>query len=248
MFGFFFVKTMFAPSFDARTARRSSDAEVSGLYPDSSLGGRLTSVKELLPQVGAPRPERSDAARNRELLLETARVLIAEHGASDVTMDELAARSGLGKGTVFRRFGSRAGIFQALLDDEERCLQQAVLTGDPPLGPGAPALERLIAYGTARIRFLFENHEVARATLDGGQATPTGGESPLSRLHIRVLLGEIKPAFADLDVLASQLTGALDGPLMLQLPADDLSSASAGRRQERLMRGWTELVTQICRA
>jgi len=248
MFGFFFVKTMFAPSFDARTARRSSDAEVNGLYPDSSLGGRLTSVKELLPQVGAPRPERSDAARNRELLLETARVLIAEHGASDVTMDELAARSGLGKGTVFRRFGSRAGIFQALLDDEERCLQQAVLTGDPPLGPGAPALERLIAYGTARIRFLFENHEVARATLDGGQATPTGGESPLSRLHIRVLLGEIKPAFADLDVLASQLTGALDGPLMLQLPADDLSSASAGRRQERLMRGWTELVTQICRA
>jgi AcrR family transcriptional regulator len=248
MFGFFFVKTMFAPSFDARTARRSSDADVIGLYPASSLGGRLTSVKELLPHVGAPRPERSDAARNRELLLETARVLIAEHGASDVTMDELAARSGLGKGTVFRRFGSRAGIFQALLDDEERCLQQAVLTGDPPLGPGAPALERLIAYGTARIRFLFENHEVARATLDGGQATPTGGESPLSRLHIRVLLGEIKPAFADLDVLASQLTGALDGPLMLQLPADDLSSASAGRRQERLMRGWTELVTQICRA
>jgi len=207
----------------------------------------MAAVKELLPHVGASRPERADAARNRELLLETARVLVAEHGASDVTMDELAARSGLGKGTVFRRFGSRAGIFQALLDEEERCLQQAILTGPPPLGPGAPALERLIAYGTARIRFLFDNHEIARATLDGGQATPTGGESPLSRLHIRVLLGEIKPAFADLDVLASQLTGALDGPLMLQLPAGDLSSASAGRRQEQLMQGWTELVTQICR-
>jgi polyketide synthase 12 len=203
-------------------------------------------VKELLPHVGAPRPERADAARNRELLLETARVLVAEHGACDVTMDELAARSGLGKGTVFRRFGSRAGIFQALLEEEERCLQQAVLAGDPPLGPGAPALERLIAYGTARITFLFENHEIARATLDGGQATPTG-ESPLSRLHIRVLLGEIQPAFADLDVLASQLTGALDGPLMLQLPAGDFSSVSAERRQKRLMQGWTELVTQLCR-
>ena len=207
----------------------------------------MTAVRDPLPQVGAPRPERADAARNRELLLKTARALLAEHGASDVTMDELAARSGLGKGTVFRRFGSRAGIFQALLEEGERCLQQAVLTGDPPLGPGAPALERLIAYGTTRIRFLFENHEIARGTLDGRQATPVGGESPLSRLHIRVLLGEIKPAFADLNVLASQLTGALDGPLMLQLPADAFSSASAGRRQQQLIQGWTELVTQICR-
>ena len=200
---------------------------------------------EFLPQLGKPRPERADAVRNRALLLETARVLVAEHGASDVTMDELAARSGLGKGTVFRRFGSRAGIFQALLDEEERSLQQAVMAGDPPLGPGAPGLERLIAYGTARIGFLFDNHEIARASLDGGQKVPTG-ETPLSRLHIRMLLGEIKPAFADLDVLAAQLTGALDGPLMLQLPAGDLSSAKARQQRKRLVQGWTELVTQIC--
>jgi polyketide synthase 12 len=203
-------------------------------------------VKELLPQLGKPRPERADAVRNRALLLETARILVAERGASDVTMDELAARSGLGKGTVFRRFGSRAGIFQALLDEEERSLQEAVMAGDPPLGPGAPGLERLIAYGTARIGFLFDNHEIARATLDGGQAVPAGTESPLSRLHIRMLLGEIKPAFEDLDVLASQLTGALDGPLMLQLPADDGSSATVERQRRRLMQGWTELVTRIC--
>jgi polyketide synthase 12 len=203
-------------------------------------------VKELLPQLGKPRPERADAVRNRALLLETARILVAERGASDVTMDELAARSGLGKGTVFRRFGSRAGIFQALLDEEERSLQEAVMAGDPPLGPGAPGLERLIAYGTARIGFLFDNHEIARATLDGGQAVPAGTESPLSRLHIRMLLGEIKPAFEDLDVLASQLTGALDGPLMLQLPADDRSSATVERQRQRLMQGWTELVTRIC--
>jgi AcrR family transcriptional regulator len=248
MFGFFFVKTMFRSFIRCSCSAPKFDVDISGLYPDSLLGGRLAAVKELLPHVGAPRPERADAARNRELLLKTARVLVAEHGASDVTMDELAARSGLGKGTVFRRFGSRAGIFQALLEEEERCLQQAVLTGDPPLGPGAPALERLIAYGATRIRFLFENYEIARGTLDGRQVTPAGGESPLSRLHIRVLLGEIKPAFADLDVLASQLTGALDGPLMLQLPADDFSAASAGRRQEQLMQGWTELVTQICRS
>lgn len=202
-------------------------------------------MKEPLPQLGKPRPERADAVRNRALLLETARMLVAERGAVDVTMDELAARSGLGKGTVFRRFGSRAGIFQALLDEEELALQQAVMAGDPPLGPGAPGVERLIAYGTARIGFLFDNHEIARATLDGGQAVPAG-ESPLSRMHIRMLLGEIKPAFGDLDVLAAQLTGALDGPLMLQLPAEDLSSVKVQRHRKRLMQGWTELVTRLC--
>jgi polyketide synthase 12 len=44
-------------------------------------------------------------------------------------MDRLAERAGLGKGTVFRRFGTRAGIFAALLDDDERAFQEQVLAG-----------------------------------------------------------------------------------------------------------------------
>ena len=61
-------------------------------------------------------PERADAARNRRILLATAREMLAEQGADKITMDGLAERAGLGKGTVFRRFGTRAGIFRALLD------------------------------------------------------------------------------------------------------------------------------------
>src|SRR5262244_2640184 len=100
---------------------------------------------------GAPPAERADAARNRRLLLTAAREIIAEEGADKLTMDGLAERAGLGKGTVFRRFRTRAGIFQALLDDDERHFQEQVLSGPPPLGPGAPPLDRLIAYGRARI-------------------------------------------------------------------------------------------------
>src|SRR5690349_17671450 len=117
--------------------------------------------------------------------------MLAEQGADTVTMDGLAERSGLGKGTVFRRFGTRAGIFQALLDDDERAFQEQVLSGPPPLGPGAPARERLIAYGQARIRFLLDHREIARASLDGRQQIPAGAQSPLSRAHIRVLLGQL---------------------------------------------------------
>ena len=61
------------------------------------------------PQVswGAPQAERADAARNRAHLLAMARQMLAEQGADKLTMDALAKRAGLGKGTVFRRFGSR---------------------------------------------------------------------------------------------------------------------------------------------
>src|SRR6187399_2107924 len=91
--------------------------------------------------------ERGDAARNRTLLLEAARRLITERGADTVTTDDIAVAAGVGKGTLFRRFGSRAGLMIVLLDEDEKVQQQAFLFGPPPLGPGAPPLERLIAYG-----------------------------------------------------------------------------------------------------
>ena len=194
----------------------------------------------------APPTERADAARNRVHLLATARQMLAERGADKLTMDGLAEQAGLGKGTVFRRFGSRAGIFQALLDDDERAFQDQVLAGPPPLGPGAPPVDRLIAYGRARIAFLIEHRDIARAALDGSQPVPAGAQTPLSQLHIRVLLGQAGLGPADLDVLAIQLTAALDGPLLLYLSADDLAEP-AGRAGERIARGWQDLIQRVCR-
>jgi AcrR family transcriptional regulator len=196
--------------------------------------------------VGAPHAERADAARNRLHLLATAREMVAEQGADKLTMDGLAERAALGKGTVFRRFGTRAGIFQALLDDDERAFQEQVLSGSPPLGPGAAPLDRLVAYGRARTGFLVEHREIARAALDGSQPIPAGAQTPLSQLHIRVLLGQIAPGAADLDILAVQLTAALDGPLVLYLSASDLTDA-APQIAERVARSWQDLVQRVCR-
>ena len=195
---------------------------------------------------GAPPAERADAARNRRLLLATARQIVAAQGADKLTMDGLAERAGLGKGTVFRRFRSRAGIFHALLDDEERDFQQQVISGSPPLGPGAAPLDRLIAYGRARIEFLIRHREIARATLDSREQVPAGSQTPMSRAHIRFLLGEICLGTADLDVLATQLTAALDGPLLLYLSSATLTEAT-GQLAERLGQGWDDLVRRVCR-
>jgi AcrR family transcriptional regulator len=194
---------------------------------------------------GAPHAERADAARNRVHLLTTARQMLSEQGAARLTMDGLAERAGLGKGTVFRRFGTRAGIFQALLDDDEREFQQRVLSGPPPLGPGAAPLERLIAYGRARAVFMVRLRDIARAALDGSQPTPAGRQTPMSQVHIRMLLARLSLGRADLDMLAIQLTAALDGPVLLYLSSLEL--ADAEEVEQRIGQAWQDLVERVCR-
>jgi AcrR family transcriptional regulator len=205
--------------------------------------------RAVLP-LGAPRAERAeraDAVRNRRHLLATARAMLAEQGGADsLTMDALAERAQLGKGTVFRRFGTRAGIFHALLDDDEQAFQEQVMAGPPPLGPGARPQDRLIAYGRARIAFMLSHREIARAALDGSLSVPIGSETPLSRTHIRMLLGQLRLDGADLDMLAVQLTAALDGPLLLYLSASDLTEPAGN--EERIARAWQDLVQRVCGA
>jgi AcrR family transcriptional regulator len=191
---------------------------------------------------GVPAAERADAARNRAHLLATARQMLAEQGADKLTMDALAERAGLGKGTVFRRFGTRAGIFAALLDDDERAFQQQVLAGPPPLGPGAAPLDRLIAYGQARTGFLIAHRDIARAALDGHQPVPAGSHTPMSQAHIRSLLRQMDLGDTDIDMLAVQLTAALDAPLLLYL--SDLTADQ--QAAERIARSWQDLVQRIC--
>src|SRR6478736_7237883 len=118
-----------------------------------------------LPVTDSAPAERGDAARNRVLLLDAARRLIAEHGADAVTMDDVATAAGVGKGTLFRRFGSRAGLMLVLLDEDEKAEQRAFMFGPPPLGPDAPPLDRLIAYGRIRIRFAHTHHALLSAEI-----------------------------------------------------------------------------------
>ena len=190
--------------------------------------------------------ERADAARNRLHLLATARRIICEQGQDRLTMDGLAERAGLGKGTVFRRFHTRAGIFKALLDDDERAFQQEVLSGAPPLGPGAPPLDRLIAFGRARTTFLVEHLDIARAALDGSQPIPMGHPAPISQIHIRMLLTQLHLTGADLDMLSLQLAAALDGPILLYLSSDELTN-SVDERGTRIGQAWQDLVERTCR-
>jgi AcrR family transcriptional regulator len=109
-----------------------------------------------------PPKERVDAARNRAAVLEAAARLFAEQGVEAVSMDQVAAAAGVGKGTLFRRFGDKSGLAAALLDAQERVLQEAILHGPPPLGLGAAADERLTAFVDAYFDYLLEHLDLIR--------------------------------------------------------------------------------------
>ncbi|SDI47000.1 DNA-binding transcriptional regulator, AcrR family [Actinokineospora alba] len=109
-----------------------------------------------------PPRERADAARNRAVILDAAARLFAEHGVEAVSMDQVAAAAGVGKGTLFRRFGDKAGLAVALLDAREQVLQEAILSGPAPLGPGAPAADRLAAFADAYLDYLLAHLPLVR--------------------------------------------------------------------------------------
>ena len=144
-----------------------------------------------LPIVGVQR-ERADAAANRVRILEAARRVLAERGADGTSIDAVAKEAGVGKGTVFRRFRDRSGLFQALLDEHLRSFQDAFMFGPPPLGPGAPAAQRLGAFLDGMLDLQDGHLELILALERDRWKAPIGGYIVLS-LHLEGLIREISP-------------------------------------------------------
>lgn len=186
--------------------------------------------------LGAPH-ERSDAARNRERLLCAARELVDEFGAEALTMDALACKAQVGKGTVFRRFGSRAGLMMTLLSDSESEFQRGFMFGPPPLGPGAAPKDRLVAFGEGRIYFVLENGELLKAAGTSARNRFDVPATVLAHRHIEVLLREA--GIADPWVMAMSLLSALDPERIVN------DVRVHGISPTRLTESWRDLVARL---
>lgn len=157
-----------------------------------------------LPLAPAQRAPRRDAARNHEALLRAATELFDREGVGAVDVREIARAAGVGVGTLYRRFGDKGSLVAAILGDRERALQDAVLSGDPPLGPGAPPLERLAAFLEA-LADLVEDSVDLLAVSEGSASGARFriGAYSARKLHLIILLRQAAPAldhawFADL--------------------------------------------------
>lgn len=193
----------------------------------------------MLPIAGEE-AERCDAARNRRLLLDAATDLVATVGADAVTMDAVASKAGVGKGTVFRRFGNRAGLMRALLDHTEKKLQHSFMFGDPPLGPGADPIDRLVAFGRARLEFVNVQGEVLRAAESADDARYSAPAHMVNFTHVLSLLRAAE-VDGDLELLAYWLLTPLEATLVLHQYRD------LGMPMDRLADGWEDLVRRATR-
>lgn len=181
---------------------------------------------------------RADAARNRARLLDAAARLIAEHGAAGVTMEAVASAANVGKGTVFRRFGDRTGLLIALLDHSERNFQAAFLGGPPPLGPGAPPVERLRAFGVAMLRRTVDELDLQLAAEPTAERRYSVPPRRVHHGHVVLLLRQALPG-ADAELLAHTLMGYLNPVLVHHL------TRQLGLPRERLEAGWSDLVDRV---
>lgn len=176
--------------------------------------------------------ERADAARNRERILAAASGLVARRGIDAVSMDDVAQAAGVGTGTVYRRFGDRSGLAVALLDEQARALQDRLLSGPPPLGPGAPAGERLLAFGEHYVALLEEHAPLMCAAGSGA------GPHAAWILHLSILLRQAVPAL-DAHWTAEALMATLGANHHRRLRGE------LGWDSDRIVAGWRTLVRAL---
>jgi AcrR family transcriptional regulator len=162
------------------------------------------------PDAAAPAPiERADAARNRRKIIEAADRIVADRGTSALSLDEVAREAQLGVGTVYRRFGDRAGLVYALLHEMDLNFQTAFTAGPPPLGPGAPPADRIRAFLHALVDHTAKHTGLLlEAESNSPSARLRSKPYALHHVHLAMLIAQARPD-ADPHFLAEALLAPL---------------------------------------
>lgn len=98
-------------------------------------------------------PKRADARRNYDRLLAAAAAAFAEHGADDVSLEEIARRAGVGIGTLYRHFPARQALLEAVYKDQVdglEALAAKLLTSESPGAALGEWMRAFAAFGRAK--------------------------------------------------------------------------------------------------
>jgi AcrR family transcriptional regulator len=184
--------------------------------------------------------ERADARRNRERILWATARLVQRVGIDHFSMDDVAAEAGVGKGTLYRRFGDRSSLLRALISEPEQAFQDSCIRGQAPLGPGAPPAQRLHAFGEGLLRFL-DSHAiyVKAGELLGGGKRYGHPVYAFYHTHVTLLLRQALGDAPHLDYLVDALLGPLSAePFLYQR---DLRGMSV----DEICSGWHALCDAV---
>lgn len=110
-------------------------------------------------------PKRADARRNYQALLAAAAELFAADG-TEVPLDEIARRAGVGNATLYRNFPTRHDLIVAVCVDEVEALRDVGVT----LAASAPPQRALIIWLDRYVEHIASNKGLAAALMTGARA------------------------------------------------------------------------------
>jgi AcrR family transcriptional regulator len=114
----------------------------------------------------------------RERILDAARAMFGDLGFEASSIAEIGMRGGISKSVLYHYFGSKAGLYQALLEHDSQALIEAVAAAVPPHDVEAPRLRPGI---DAFLRFLSEHPDTWKLMTRDPPADPQ-----LRKLYERV--------------------------------------------------------------
>ena len=174
----------------------------------------------------AGRKPRADAQRNRERILEIAKIAFTRHGA-EATLDDIARHAGIGSGTLYRHFPTRDALIEAVYCSEVEKLTAA----GQRFAATMPALEALRAW-----MLLFIDHVADKRLFLPAMDTVAGGSMRL----FEGARGHIHGAFLAL------VQRAIDsGDLRTDIDPDDFVRALIGIFHTMAMPGWEPSARRI---
>lgn len=155
---------------------------------------RLAREKDVKEDQMRRRRPRSDGRKNRERLLETARTAFGA-GEIDIPLDEIARRTGVGIGTLYRHFPNRDALIEAVYRDELNRLAVAATH----LAETQPPVEALRAWLILFVDYIATKQVIAPA--------------------LNSLLGGTDEIYADSRTV---LTAAIDGLVARAMASGDI--------------------------
>ena len=167
----------------------------------------------------ATRKPRADARRNRERILEVARLAFTRHGA-EATLDDIARRAEVGPGTLYRHFPTRDALIEAIYRSE---VEKLTAAGPRYAGTMTP-IEALRTW-----MLLLIDHVASKSLILPAMDTVAGGSMRL----IEGARGPINGAFLGL------VQRAIDsGDLRAETTPEDFVRALIGVFHTTALPGW----------
>jgi AcrR family transcriptional regulator len=182
--------------------------------------------KEKLSPPPPARKPRADATRNRERILEVAKDVFTRDGAA-ASLDDIARRSGIGSGTLYRHFPTRDTLIEAVYRSEVEKLAEA----EQRFAATLPPLEALRAW-----MLVFIDHVAAKTLIIPAMDTVVGGSMRLIEGSRNV----VHTAF-----ITSVKRAIASGELRLDTEPSDFVRALVGVFHTTALPGWEQSARRL---